>query len=289
MNQNLPLISVIIPTHNNEKTINTAINSILGQTYKNIEVIVVNDNSTDGTRDAVQILAQSNHRIKLIEVEIDDPDRFDTKLNRNINAGYSARNVGMKHTRGEYITFQDADDASLLNRIEVQYGLLQKHNAIHITTDCVSFDKKYLGKKLNVDTFLKEHRMKISGPEEIYKLSQKAKGIVAKISPSINRCVPFYLKRQRFAHKLFFGTLDGYPGAANSPLFKREVAEKVLFRKLSDRIWPSFMGRGADRDFNFQVAETFRNSYTFLIPLYMWRVEVKNSLYADNLDKFILK
>ncbi len=54
-------------------------------------------------------------------------------------------------------------------------------------------------------------------------------------------------------------------------MFKREVMEKVQFRKLKDRVWPSFMGRGADRDFNFQVAETFKNSYYFPIALYLWR------------------
>ena len=75
--------------------------------------------------------------------------------------------------------------------------------------------------------------------------------------------------------------MEDYPGTGNSPLFKREVIDKVIFRKLSERIWPSFMGRGADKDFNFQVAETFKNSYHFGIPLYLWRVEKQNPLYKE--------
>ena len=119
-------------------------------------------------------------------------------------------------------------------------------------------------------------------PKEIYLISQKAKGIVAKISSSLNKLVPFHYKRLRLINKLFFGTLAPYPGAGNSPLFKREVIEKVKFRKLKERVWPSFMGRGADRDFNFQVAETFKNSYTFFIPLYLWRQEQQNGSYRNS-------
>ena len=106
---------------------------------------------------------------------------------------------------------------------------------------------------------------------DIYKLSQKTKGLIAKMFPDLNVHIPFRFKRLRVINKFFFGSLAPYPGAGNSPLFKREVVDKVKFRKLSDRIWPSFMGRGADRDFNFQVAETFKNSYFFPIPLYLWR------------------
>jgi len=125
------------------------------------------------------------------------------------------------------------------------------------------------------------------GPEELYGLSQRSKGFVAKISKSFNAAIPFPWKRKRLINKLFFGSLENYPGAGNSPLFKREVIEKVQFRKLKDRIWPSFMGRGADKDFNFQVAETFKNSHVFFIPLYMWRVKEQNPRYANGIKELI--
>ncbi len=283
---NKPLISVIIPVYNCEKTIAVAINSILNQTYKNTEIIVVNDASTDSTKKIVQEMADKENRIKLVDSS-DDPYRFDIKLNRNVNAGYSARNIGFKHAKGEFITFQDADDASLLNRIEVQYGLLLKHNATHLTLDWFQFDEKYIGKTLNPTTFIKD--ASVFGPKELYKMSQRSKGFVAKISISLNELVPFHFKRWRVINKLFFGTLENYPGAGNSPLFKREVIDKVQFRSLKNRIWPSFMGRGADKDFNFQVAETFKNSYVFLLPLYMWKVEKENSLYnISKITKFIV-
>ncbi len=261
-----PLISVIIPAHNNAATIRTAIDSIRNQTYRNIEIIVVDDNSTDSTPHIVHALTKEDSRISYFKLENDDTDRIDYSLNRNVNAGYAARNYGLGKARGEFITFQDGDDASLLNRIELQYRLLAKHRATHLTTGWVPFADDLVGTL--GDDRLPEPKL---GPEELYALSQTAKGLFAKICPVLNAAIPFHFKRLRIINRLFFGSLKPYPGAGNSPIFTRSVIEKVRFRKLRDRVWPSFMGRGADRDFNFQVAETFKNSYFFDSPLYLWR------------------
>jgi glycosyltransferase involved in cell wall biosynthesis len=278
-----PLISVIIPAYNCEGTIATAIDSISNQTYKNIEIIVVDDKSTDRTKEIVINLAKNNPKIRLYDGQI-DPHRFDVKLNRNINAGWSARNTGLEQVKGEYITFQDADDACFLNRIEVQYDLLKKYDSTHLTLNWVQFNEKYIGKKLRPEPFVNS---KIILPSDLYKMSQRSKGLIAKISSKLNTLIPFHIKRKRIINKLFFGSLENYPGAGNSPLFKSSVIEKVKFRKLSYRVWPSFMGRGADKDFNFQVAETFKNSHVIYIPLYMWRVNDQNPKYMEGLDEFI--
>jgi glycosyltransferase involved in cell wall biosynthesis len=274
---NEPLISVIIPVYNCEKTIDIAIDSIRNQTYKNLEILVVDDASTDNTKERVKKITEEEPRLRLIDGE-DDLYRFDKKLNRNINAGYSARNMGFKYARGELITFQDADDASFLNRIETQYALLSTYNAIHVTIDWIRFNNDYVGKLLRTSAFVGD--MKIMKPKDLYKMSQRSKGLVAKISLAVNRLIPFYVKRKRVLNKLFFGSLEDYPGAGNSPLFRREVVDAVRFRRLPERVWPSFMGRGADKDFNFHVAETFKNSYMFPIPLYLWRVDGENAQYT---------
>lgn len=263
---NEPLISVIIPAHNNANTIRTAIDSIIKQTYKNLEIIIVDDNSKDDTKKVVESIARKDARVQYYALLEDDSERFDSILERNTNAGYAARNFGLDHVKGDLITFQDADDASLLNRIKVQYDLLAEHKAIHITTSWMPFLEELL--RTQGSTQMTGPAL---DPDELYALSQKTKGFVAKVSPSLNTRVPFHFKRFHLINKLFFGTLDPYPGAGNNPLFLREVIQKVRFRKLKDRVWPSFMGRGADRDFNFQVAETFKNSYFFPIPLYLWR------------------
>lgn len=266
---NNPLISVIVPARNSGETIKTALTSVTAQTYKNLEIVVIDDNSTDNTKEVVLELVKQDARIHYYSLPEDDPNRIDPILKRNVNAGYAARNFGFTKATGELITFQDADDASLLNRIEVQYDLLTKYNATHLCTTVASFDINRLGTVLDMKNYASAEE-EVVGPDELYTLSQTTKGLVAKISPTLNATIPFHFKRLRIINKLFFGSLAPYPGTGNSPLFKRKVIEKVQFRKLDDRIWPSFMGRGADRDFNFQVAETFKDSYTFPIPLYMW-------------------
>ncbi|HVU06298.1 MAG TPA: glycosyltransferase family 2 protein [Candidatus Paceibacterota bacterium] len=277
-----PLISVIIPVYNCEKTIAAALDSILRQTYDNLEVIVVDDASTDGTKKAVEAIAAQDSRAKLLSAD-NDPERFDAALNRNVNAGWSARNTGLREARGAYITFQDADDASFLNRIELQYSLLKKHGSTHLTIDWIQFDQDLVGKKAGL-----LENPEVIGPDALYAMSQRSKGFVAKISTRLNRIIPFHWKRKRIVNKLFFGSLENYPAAGNSPLFERTVIEKVVFRKLRDRVWPSFMGRGADKDFNFHVAETFRNSHVVLSPLYMWRVKDQNPRYLGGIKEIIM-
>jgi glycosyltransferase involved in cell wall biosynthesis len=267
---NPPLVSVIVPAHDNADTIERAIASLLAQTHANLEVIVVDDHSTDGTRAVVERIARADRRTRYVALAEVDPYRYDKRLNRNVNAGYAARNRGFAEARGAYITFQDADDASLLNRIEIQLALLARFGALHLSIAYLPFEERYLGKRIDAERYLEDHPGAVTGPDELSLLAARAKGIVAKLAPWLNARVPFRHKRMRILNKLFFGSFDPYPGAGNCPLFAREVIEQVRFRRLPDRIWPSFMGRGADRDFNFQVAETFNRSYVVRIPAYLW-------------------
>lgn len=280
MRTDLPLISVIIPTYNSAQTIGVAIRSIQDQTYPNLEIIVIDDKSTDETRSVVEVISKTDSRVNYFLLPFDDPYRYN-KRGRNINAGYMARNYGLEIARGKWITFQDSDDASLINRIEAQYELALKYNATHICVDWQQFYAEHLGKSLDIKKIISEHPDVIITPQEIANIAKRAKGVIVPFLGPIGKYIPFEWKRLRIINKLFFGSLEPYPGTGNSPLFRSEVIEKVRFRALSERIWPSFTGRGADRDFNFQVAETFNNSFVFKLPLYLWRQKSQNAEYAD--------
>lgn len=268
-NDKHPLISVIIPTHNSAKTIGIAIDSIVNQTYPNLEIIVVDDNSADNTEEIVKNISKIDSRVKYFSLPFDDPQRFN-KRGRNINAGYMARNYGFDKSHGEWVTFQDADDASLLNRIEVQYNFAITKNSSHVCVQCTQFKKEYLGKKMDIKRIFKENENLTISTKEILKIAQKAKGVLIPFLGKFNEYIPFEWKRLRVINKLFFGSLEPYPGSGNCPLVKREVFDKVKFNPLNKRTYPSFMGRGVDRDFNFRVAETFKDSICLKIPLYLW-------------------
>ncbi len=265
-----PLISVIIPAHNSEATIATAIQSILDQTYKHLELIVVDDNSTDATR----IVVERFPSVRYLALPFDDPHRFNHR-GVNINAGWMARNYGVDHANGDWITFQDADDASLLNRIEIQYTLAQKFQSSHVCIGWQTFDESLLKQILNLDEFLKNHAEATLLSEAITALAKKTKGVGCTLFGSLHSLVPFPLKRRL---RFFFPHWDPYPFAGNSPLVRRDVFDRVRFRPRNKRVWPSDRGRGADRDFNFQVTETFKDSTCVNMPLYLWRIKTQNPI-----------
>ncbi|MBI4680859.1 MAG: glycosyltransferase [Nitrospirae bacterium] len=112
-NMNNPaLVSIIIPTYNCRKYIRQAIDSALSQTYKNIEIIVIDDGSTDNTREEIDDLI-SEKKISYIY-----------QANKGLPG---ARNTGIKHSRGKYLVFLDSDDVILPEKIMCQIGFMKEH------------------------------------------------------------------------------------------------------------------------------------------------------------------
>lgn len=107
-----PLISVIIPVYNCEKYINDSVDSILRQTYKNIEVLIINDGSSDRTKKKLEKYID-NSKVKIIE---QDNQGLVFTLNKAISK-----------SSGKYIARMDADDVALPSRVEVQLDYLIKN------------------------------------------------------------------------------------------------------------------------------------------------------------------
>ena len=139
----IPAVSVIIPMYNAEKYIDDCLNSILGQTLQNYEVIVVDDCSTDNSYAvAKSYVDKFGGRLTL------------TTLKKNSgNAGYSARNKGFTFSRGEYVFFVDADDFITKTALEELYTAAKNTNADVVYT---SARYRYSGSndlKLEYDNF----------------------------------------------------------------------------------------------------------------------------------------
>ena len=123
--QNEPLISVIIPTYNRGRLILDSVNSVLNQTYKNIELIVVDDCSTDDTEEILKSINDSRIRYE--------------KLEKNSGACI-ARNRGIELSTGEFIAFNDSDDSWHSNKLEKQLNFLTRNCADVVSCSMSVYD-----------------------------------------------------------------------------------------------------------------------------------------------------
>ena len=105
-----PLITVMIPMYNTEKYVKKCITSLFNQTYKNIEIIVVDDGSTDNSLRICENLAKRDHRLKILHQE-----------NRGVSA---ARNIALNESQGDYLVFVDSDDYVRKNYIRNLYRVI---------------------------------------------------------------------------------------------------------------------------------------------------------------------
>lgn len=112
----LPLVSVIIPTYKRPAMLGRAIDSVLSQTYQNIEIIIVDDNdeNSECRKDTERFMKKYKENDNIIYIK-----------NRNNKGGGLARNTGIKNANGEYISFLDDDDEYLKKKIEMQINKIK--------------------------------------------------------------------------------------------------------------------------------------------------------------------
>lgn len=132
------LITIIINVYNGEKFINKCIDSIINQTYKKIEILIINDGSTDNT-------------LKIIKKYRDKRIRIITTKNKGLSM---SRNIGIENAKGEYLYFIDSDDYIEPNTIEYLYNLNKKNNTLISTCksiDVYNYNESIKNKKEEVD------------------------------------------------------------------------------------------------------------------------------------------
>ena len=112
-------VSVIIPVYNRENMIGNAIESVLSQSHSNLELMVIDDGSTDNTKDILKSF--DDDRIVLIET--------------NHNGAYVARNIGIENSRGEYLAFLDSDDVWLPGKLQKQVVVAKNNHVDFVFTN----------------------------------------------------------------------------------------------------------------------------------------------------------
>ena len=109
-------VSVIVPVFNAEKYLKRSIESILNQTYKDLEIIIIDDKSTDNSKKVIQKYAASDNRIRT----------FYSEMNQGVS---KSRNIGLKSFSGDYVLFMDSDDYIVPDAIEKMVDASNKYDA----------------------------------------------------------------------------------------------------------------------------------------------------------------
>ena len=113
------VVSIIIPAYNSEKFIRRCLDSVVNQIYKNIEIIVVDDASTDNTEKIIKEYAEKDNRIR----------PFYSSENKGVSF---SRNIGLKASTGEYIMFVDSDDELTKDAIRRMVDIANKYNSDYV-------------------------------------------------------------------------------------------------------------------------------------------------------------
>ena len=122
-----PLVSIVMPTYNRAHLVGQALEAVLGQTYSNLEIIIVNDGSRDGSREVLDEYARRDSRVRVIHKENEG-------IPETVNRGW-------RESRGKYVTWTSDDNLYHPTAIEVMVGFLESHGDVALTyTDCRHID-----------------------------------------------------------------------------------------------------------------------------------------------------
>ena len=138
----MELISIIVPVYNAEKYLDSCLNSIINQSYNNLEIIMVNDGSKDNSVEIIEKYCVRDERIKLFHQE---------------NQGApAARNKGIIESQGKYLLFFDADDVMIIDAVESLHNSIAKSDLVigsfrYMIEEGKDIYRNYCNKKLFCD------------------------------------------------------------------------------------------------------------------------------------------
>jgi glycosyltransferase involved in cell wall biosynthesis len=128
LGNSMPTMSVVMPCHNHGRFLAESVESILNQTYKQLELIIVDDGSSDDSRDVILALARKDSRIRVV-------------LHDRNRGASNSRNDGVRAAQGDFISFCDADDLWMPEKLSVQLKILEENKRYDVVySDAVIID-----------------------------------------------------------------------------------------------------------------------------------------------------
>lgn len=241
-----PTVSVIIPTYNRAKFISDAIQSVITQTYRNIEIIVVDDGSTDGTKD---VLSPFMDKIRYYHTE-------------NMGPAH-ARNVGMKAASGKYIAFLDSDDLYLPGKLELQVAFMEAHPEVGMVATEVS---SMVGNTITEDYHLRSYHCIYDSKGLSYEDIYTVRGQFH--CETLVRPVPYYIGN------IFCHVLQGPVLISTTVFFPREILQSVGYQ---NEAYPN----GQEYEFIVRICKHYQTAF-LNIPTYVYRYHVNQISMASN-------
>lgn len=203
-----PSVSVIIPTYNRARFIPIAVQSVLDQTFRNVEIVVVDDGSTDDTRRALEPFKE----------------KISYFVTENKGAAH-ARNFGMKAAGGKYIAFLDSDDCYLPHKLELQISFMEAHPEVGmVSTEVSSLTNEGISEEYHLRSFHSIYNRKGWSYEDLFPVQGKFD------CRALNAPVPFYIGQ------LFRYVLQGPVVMSNTILFPKEILKHTGYQNESYRL-----------------------------------------------------
>lgn len=211
----MKLLSVIIPVYNVKPYLEKCVESIVDQTYHNLQIILVDDGSTDGSQTICDELAQKDSRIVVIHKENGGPS--------------TARNVGMDRAKGDYIAFVDSDDWLERNMYEVLINQLEAHDADLVACsfyECKGDEKKAVGDSKNIsvfnteEIFINKNQLRFLVWNKVFRRSfvEKLRFVPGQVYEDFHFCRQVFLKTKKLIYLdvPFYDYRISRPGNTNS-------------------------------------------------------------------------
>lgn len=213
------LITVIVPCYNVEKYISKCLDSIINQTYKNLEIILVDDSSTDNTLNIIKEYASKDERIKVIENDT------------NKGAAYS-RNIALNQALGKYIGFIDSDDYIDLNFYELLLNNIKDNNSdialcdikiIYEKDNSIKLSKCYIDNEFNLINVINSGLVASSCNKLFKKEIFKYKYEEGKINEDIAVVIPMLVSNKiSYVDNVYYYYIQRKKSVQNSELSDRK-------------------------------------------------------------------
>ncbi len=249
-----PKISVIMAVHNSEKFLRSSVESILNQTLKDLELIIINDGSSDNSSKIIKEYTEKDKRI--------------ISINNLKNLGPAGtRNQGLKIAKGKYIAILDSDDISSRERLKIQYNYLEKHpNIFLVGSSAIFIDEsgKIVSKFRKYDDY-----------EVLAWRFPKSCGIIHSSVMYRNEKIFFYNEKFRYAHdyELYLHLLNSGKNLTNLPQFLvkyRVHADSISVSKHKEQV--RFANLTRERHKNLRNRISFLNRSIFSVKLILFYI-----------------